>query len=174
MILDGRSIIDKMYVTYPDALYNTADQEQPNGLDLRVHKIYNVQGKAVVPAEGKVQTDFQVQESPMKDGKWQLNPQRDASLYYADFRETASLKAGVSAQIITRSSLIRSGVDVVAGWWDTGWEGRLGCCLRVWNPIEIQYGARLAQLIVHESRFNGVLYNGRYNGHDSQTAILYT
>lgn len=168
MVLDGRTIVDKQMVIFPDDLLNNDEQIQPNGIDLRVIKIYEAHGSAEVPTEGKVRHDFRVTEVPLKQAWWQL---KAGGLYLADFREQAYIRGGYCGQIITRSSLVRSGIDVMCGLWDSGWEGRLGCTLRVHNPAKIQYNSRLAQIVITESKFNGHLYSGRYQGADSQTAL---
>ena len=59
----------------------------------------------------------------------------------------------------------------MAGLYDSGWQGRLGGSLRIHGDVTIEYGAKLAQLVVMESRYRGALYTGRYQGSDSQTAI---
>lgn len=168
MILDGRTIVEKKIISFPDDLYNTDEQIQPNGVDLRLNKVYEAVGSAGVPTDGKVIHDFRVAEVKPKQGWWSLMP---GGIYLADFRESANIRAGYVGQIISRSSLVRSGVDVMCGLWDSGWNGVLGCTLRVHNPVKMQYNCRIAQIIISESKFNGHLYSGRYQGANSQTAL---
>lgn len=170
MVLDGRTILDKHYVTLSDAVVDADSQVQPNGIDLRLARLYEVQGKVQVPTEGKVLHDLTIAELKPKENWFRLKPS-PGTLYYADFLEKIAVPAGWCATLITRSSLVRSGVDVVSGLWDSGFEGQLGCCLRFQAPITIEWGARLCQVMFHDSKFNGHLYNGRYQGSNSQTAI---
>lgn len=171
-ILDGRTIVAKNYVTFPNGgLYNTEEQIQPNGIDLRLAKVYELSGTTYLPEQGKAKFDGRATEVEPKEGWYHLRPQA-GSVYLVDFMERAAVQPGFCAQIITRSSLVRSGVDVITGLWDTGWEGQLGASLRVMNPIHIQYGARMAQVMFYKAVFNGHTYNGRYQGADSQTAIV--
>jgi dUTP pyrophosphatase len=171
MVLDGRTIIDKKMVVLGDSdLVDTESQVQPNGIDLRINKLYEVHGKVQVPHEGKVQHDLNVREIEPKDNWFQIKPS-GGNHFYVDFLESINVPGGWCATLITRSSLVRSGVDVVSGLWDSGFYGQLGCCLRVQAPIEIEWGARLCQVMFHQSKFNGHLYDGRYQGSNSQTAV---
>ena len=169
MVLDGRSIIDKAMIAFdPDVLVDTEDQIQPNGVDLRVNKLYEVQGKVSIPRDGKARSELTARELEPKDGFWGVTP---GGLYYVDFVETISVPSEWCATLITRSSLVRAGVDVVSGLWDTGFTGTLGCTLRVWSPTEIEWGAKLCQAMFWKSQFKGHYYSGRYQGTNSQTAI---
>lgn len=172
MVLDGRSIVDRKLVVLGDPeLINTEEQIQPNGVDLRVDKLYTVQGAIQVPYKGKVKHDLQVQEILPKENWYQLKPSA-GTLYYIDFLEQINVPAKWCATLITRSSLVRSGVDVMSGLWDSGYTGTLGACLRLQAPIDIEWGARICQVLFHEAKFNGVLYDGRYQGAiSSKTAI---
>ena len=168
MVLDGRSIIDKAIVAFSDAIVDTEDQIQPNGVDLRINKLFEVSGKVAIPREGKAQSDLTAREVDAKGGYWSVTP---GGLYYVDFLEQISVPPEWCATLITRSSLVRAGVDVVSGLWDTGFAGTLGCTLRVWSAVEIEWGAKLCQVMLHKSQFKGDVYAGRYQGTNSQTAI---
>ena len=169
MVLDGRSIVDKAMLTFdPDVLLDTEDQIQPNGVDLRINKLYDVKGRVTIPREGKTQSDLTARELEAKDGYWSLTP---GGLYYVDFVEAISVPAKWCATLTTRSSLVRAGVDVVSGLWDTGFTGTLGCTLRVWSPVDLEWGAKLCQVMFWESAFSGHYYTGRYQGTNSQTAM---
>jgi len=169
MVLDGRSIIDKKLVIFSEDYVNTDDQIQPNGVDLRINKLYNVFGKVSIPRDGRAKADMNITELSPKEGWFDLKPNH--GLYWVDFLESANIADGYCAHLITRSSLVRSGIDVMSGLWDTGWNGVLGCSLRVQAPLQIEWGAKLCQIVVAESRFNGHRYDGNFQGTTSQTAI---
>lgn len=174
MILDGRSVVDKKIITFdPDAVVDTDSQIQPNGVDLRVNKIYEVRGKAVVPRDGRAQAEFVVQELEIKEGYWTL-AYRNRCLYYVDFLESIYLLDGYLGQLHTRSSLVRAGIDVMSGLWDTGFQGRIGCTLRVHSDIHIEWAAPICQIVISEGKFSGQRYSGRYQNQNSHTAITYT
>lgn len=173
MILDGKTIIDKKMVElYDPALVNTDDQVQPNGVDLRLDRVYFLEGITSVPTDGKAKFEGRSSEILPKDGWFSLKPTMNTgSIYLVDFLEKINVREGYCANLITRSSLVRSGVDVITGLWDTGFQGQLGASLRVLNPINLQWGAKLAQVMFFESKFNGHAYTGRYQGSTSQTAL---
>lgn len=164
MVLDGATVVSKNYVTFPDALFDTEEQIQPNGVDLRLERVLYVQGKPTLPADGRIDVDnVQITEQePCKEGWFELT--ETVGNYLVDFRESISVPDGYCAIIVTRSSLVRCGVDVFTGLWDTGYQGRLGGSLRLRNPISLQYGARLGQVMFHKSAFNGHRYAGLYQG----------
>lgn len=163
MVLDGRTIVAKNLVTFPDDLYDTEEQIQPNGVDLRLHRVLHVQGRPALPAYGRIDADnVQVQEIPLKDGWFQLTEL--VGNYLVDFRESISVPDGYCAIIHTRSSLVRCGVEVLTGLWDTGYQGQLGGSVRLKNPISLQYGARLGQVLFYKAAFNGHRYAGLYQG----------
>ena len=171
MVLDGRSIVEKRFVQLGDSeLLDIEEQVQPNGVDLRLNKIYSVQGQIQVPHKGKVKHDLNVQEVRPKENWYQLKPAAGV-LFYIDFVEEVNVPAGWCATLITRSSLVRSGVDVMSGLWDSGFTGTLGACLRLQTAVDIEWGARICQILFHEAKFNGQLYDGRYQGTNSTTAM---
>lgn len=163
MILSGRSVVEKRYVTFPNDFYNTDEQVQPNGVDLRLERVVHVNGRPELPANGRINADnVQINEVPAKEGWFDLHLLQGN--YLVDFRESISVPDGYCAIIITRSSLVRCGVDLFTGLWDTGFQGRLGGSLRLKNPIRLQYGARLGQVMFYKAEFNGHRYSGGYQG----------
>ena len=67
----------------------------------------------------------------------------------------------------TRSSLVRCGADVRSGQFDGGFKTKaMGAFLKVELPIEIEVGARVAQMIVNETYevANEDLYDGQWQG----------
>lgn len=166
-VLDGRTITDKNYVTFDPVLadsgYNTEDQVQPNGVDLRLTKVVHVGGRAELPSDGRIQAkNVQIQEIPPKNGWFDFEYLHGN--YLVDFAEFISVPDGYCAIIITRSSLVRVGCDIFTGLWDTGFQGRLGGSVRLRNPVKIQYGARMCQVMFYKSVFNGLRYAGGYQG----------
>lgn len=163
MILDGRTVVEKNLVTFPDDLYDTEEQVQPNGVDLRLHRVQHVAGRPELPATGRIKAgNVQITEIPLKDGWFELSEL--AGNYLVDFRESISVPDGWCAIIITRSSLVRCGMDIFTGLWDTGFQGRLGGSVRLKNPIRLQYAARLGQVMFHKAQFSGHRYTGAYKG----------
>lgn len=164
MILDGKAVIAKNYVTFDeDHMWNKDEQIQPNGVDLRVKSVKHVNGKVILPRDKRIDAKgMQLQEIPAKNGYFELKDW--PGNYLVDFYEHVSVPPGYCAIIITRSSLVRAGCDVITGLWDTGFQGRLGASLRLKNPVDIEVGARMAQVVFYKSVFSGHEYSGAYSG----------
>ena len=164
MILDGKTITEKGYVTFPkDTLFDTEEQLQPNGVDLRLHEVRHVGGRADLPRDGRIDAQsVTINEITPKNGWFELDQMHGN--YLVDFMENIRVPERFCAIIITRSSLVRVGCDFVTGLWDSGFSGRLGASVRLRNPVRIQYGARAAQVVFQQSTFRGHTYNGAYQG----------
>lgn len=172
MILDGEEILVKGIVKLNDVYTEgeQMDQIQPNGIDLRVHDITKVLGQLSVPRSGRVNYGaLEVAQIHWERG-WTLVKPGDS--YIVEFEEFISVPDGYCAIIEPRSSLLRSGVNIASGVWDTGFQGSLGGVIRPFIHARIEKGARIAQVQVHESRFDGHRYNGRYQGATSRAAFM--
>ena len=62
-----------------------------------------------------------------------------------------------------RSSLLRNSCMLDTAVWDAGYEGRGEGLLEVHHPIELESGARIAQLVLAEAAHEGT-YEGSYQG----------
>lgn len=171
-VLDGRSIVDKKYITFPDDLYDQQKQEQPNGVDLRIHRAFQITGQAILPEGSHLDTsNMQINELEPKDGWFEFKPNQGN--YLVDFREKVHVPETYCSIIIGRSSLLRVGAFITSALWDAGFSGRCGGMLRVLNPIKIQYAARLGQMVFFKADYNGGLgYSGVYQGGDSQVGFF--
>jgi dCTP deaminase len=85
--------------------------------------------------------------------------------------EWVELPADLAATLRCRSSYGRRGLLISAGFVDPGFRGQLTLCLVNMGDedIELKKSTRVVQMIVHEVRDGGMLYNGRYQ--DSHGAI---
>jgi deoxycytidine triphosphate deaminase len=85
--------------------------------------------------------------------------------YEISFVESCKIPANCAMYFKTRSSLVRCGAIVHSGQFDAGFETeKMGAFLHVILPIEIEVGARVAQMIVNESYEVGLteLYDGQW------------
>ena len=85
--------------------------------------------------------------------------------------EWVELPADLAATLRCRSSYGRRGVLISAGFVDPGFRGQLTLCLVNMGAedVELTKNTRIVQMIIHEVRDGGILYNGRYQ--DSHGAI---
>lgn len=158
MQLTGKEIIERGIVTGYDP--DSAIQQQ--GIDLRMDEVSRVDGpfKGLVRRVGStILPDYKPVE-PM-GGCFVL----DKGYYEVIFEEGVRIPDNVAAYLKTRSSLVRCGAQVLSGQFDAGFETpKAGCFLHVIEPIMIERGSRIAQLICHESREVTNTYEGQWQG----------
>lgn len=118
-------------------------------------------GKTVLPE----MTEWVQPEKITRDGKeievFRLTP----GYYEVEFFESCKIPRDKVLNYKTRSSLVRCGAHVFSGQFDGGFETRnMGAYMLILNPIEIEYMARVAQVVVTESYpvTDEYLYNGQW------------
>lgn len=172
MVLNGRAIVDKHYITFPDDLLDNETVVQPNGVDLRLDRVWQVVGRIHLERDKKISVgDAQVNEILPKSGFFDLDDISTGN-YLLDFRENISVPDGYCAIIVPRSSMLRTGIFVTSALWDTGFQGRVGASARVRNPLRVQWGSAMAQVMFHKSEFSGHRYSGGYQNTNSQTGLF--
>lgn len=155
MQLTGHQIIDRGIVS------NYIDKAiQQQGVDVRVSNIKALSGIGEVPAEGKT-TLPKYSDAAMDGNRWIL----PTGYYEVELMEGIHMPNNVALVYKTRSSLVRCGAIVESGQFDAGFDtDKAGCFLIVHRPIIIERGARIAQVIVHESDPVNNTYNGQFQG----------
>ena len=166
MQLTGKQIVENHIIT------NVCEEGiQQQGVDVRVKKI-SVVGKhgheenyGYIPAKGKTSAPKVTEIPPinMGDGReyWGL----PVGYYEVEFEEGCAIPNHIAMYFKTRSSLVRCGAIIHSGQFDAGFEtDKMGAFLHVINPIQIEVGARVAQVIVHESYpvDDDNMYNGQW------------
>ncbi len=139
------------------------------GVDLSVNKIYSFSNAGMVVKEKSYIPDYkEIKPISIVNDKigWNLLP----GTYICEFNEGVSLGSDDTGIIITRSSLNRSGVTIVSGVFDPGYNtimgediNPMGARIIVNNPygFYLEKDARVAQLIVLENE-DAELYNGQF------------
>lgn len=160
MQLTGKQIVEKGIVI---GACSAGVQQQ--GVDVRLMKVSKVGESAwdlgYVPAKGKTSTPISKEVMANDDGFWRLEP----GYYEIEFKEGCKIPSYAAMYFKTRSSLVRCGAIVHSGQFDAGFETeRMGAYLHVILPIDIEVGARVAQMIVNESYEVGIeeLYDGQW------------
>lgn len=162
MQLTGKSIVERNILI---GVCNDAIQQQ--GVDLRINRLFKVNGLGLVPTTGKTRIperteifpEFTIfsEEFPV----FELEP----GYYEVEFLEGCSIPNNAAMILKSRSSLVRCGADVRSGQFDGGFTTeRMGCYLEVILPIVIGLHARIAQAIVTETEpvSDKDLYNGQF------------
>ncbi len=136
-------------------------QLQPNGFDCTLRSVERIKGPGRVGFEEK-----SVPESePLsfnEDGWVHL----ERGFYRVYLNEVINLPRNLMAIGRPRSTLIRSGADVLTAVWDAGYRGRSVVGLVVYNEegIWLRRNARILQLVFIKLSCETVPYSGSYQG----------
>nr|WP_248898000.1 deoxyuridine 5'-triphosphate nucleotidohydrolase [Haloplanus sp. XH21] len=135
----------------------TADQVQPNGVDLTADAVFEITERGRIGRDDKRIGD---REEIQPDGDAYV---LDPGGYVLRYGETVHIPEGHVGFVYPRSSLMRNGCMLHTAVWDAGYEGRGEGLLVVHHPVEIEPDARVAQLVFAEADHEGT-YDGSYQG----------
>lgn len=130
-------------------------QPQPNGVDLTLDAVFEQTSSGRIEKGGKTIGDRE--ELTADDGIYRLKP----GGYIVRYGETISIPADHIGFLYPRSSLLRNSCMLDTAVWDAGYEGRGEGLLEVHHEIEIEQGARVAQLVLATAEHVGE-YEGTY------------
>lgn len=146
----------------------TEAQIQPNGVDLTLDAVFE-------PLEpGRItRNDTEIGErQPVASEELDRNGPETYYLepggYVVRYDEVVRVPEGNVGFVYPRSSLMRNGCMVDTAVWDAGYEGRGEGLLEVHHDIELERGARIAQLVFAEADHTGT-YDGSYQGENYET-----
>ena len=160
-----------------------ATQVQPNGVDIRVDKVWEVVSGGFLPADPHLIEDGgEDGESARKvpprgtelcavdEGKHSVSPSgvfrlSPGKAYQMEAFEHVKVPPHLMAEVIGRSSLNRAGVFLRSTLYDSGFCNQIGLVAYPSVEIGIQRGARIAQIVFSEAT-SGHLYDGQYQGTD--------
>lgn len=161
MILSGREIITRQLV---QNLRHIAHQQQPCGIDLTLRQISQWTSAAIIDFDNTnrqaAKTSTLSFDRTSAGQAITLQP----GAYLVDFNETVKVPLNCMASVFPRSSLWRSGVGILAGVVDAGYEGAMGALMEVKNPsgVVLIKNAKLAQIVFEELGEIVEGYNGIY------------
>lgn len=166
MNLTGKELIAAKIITgriVPDNI-------QQHGVDLNLIKVEKIQGPGFIPVAGKTvlaKRIFIQPEEMIAPGTtipilaWQLEP----GAYDITFEQGCNIPADQRLQIVQRSSGIRNALIVRSALFDAGFTtSHIGTVMIVHEPINIEVGARIAQIYATTSNLVENLYNGQWQG----------
>jgi deoxycytidine triphosphate deaminase len=136
-----------------------ASQIQPNGVDLTLGAVYEQTGPGRIGRDGKRVGDRR--ELDPHDGCYHLDP----GGYVVGYADRVRIPEGHVGFIYPRSSLLRNSCMLDTAVWDAGYEGYGEGLLEVYHPVELDRGARIAQLVLARADHDGV-YDGTYQDED--------
>jgi len=132
-------------------------QVQPNGVDLTLGAVYEQTTAGRIERGGKTVGDRRVIDA--ENGVYSL----ERGGYVVEYDDRVVIPEGHVGLLLPRSSLLRNSCMLDTAVWDAGYAGRGEGLLEVHHPIELERGARIAQLVLAEADHEGV-YEGSYQG----------
>ncbi|WP_424016734.1 deoxyuridine 5'-triphosphate nucleotidohydrolase [Halorientalis pallida] len=131
-------------------------QVQPNGVDLTLGAVFEQESVGRIERGGKTIGDRRELE-PDDDGFYHLEP----GGYVVRYAERIAIPEEHVGFLYPRSSLLRNSCMLDTAVWDAGYEGRGEGLLEVHHEIDLQQGARIAQLTLAAADHEGT-YDGSY------------
>lgn len=141
----------------------TDEQVQPNGVDLTLDAVFEQREPGRIGRDGKEIGDRQPRHA---DPAGDAEAADDGDTYYLPpggyvvrYAETVAIPEEHVGFIYPRSSLLRNSCMLNTAVWDAGYEGKGEGLLQVHHDIEIERGARIAQIVFadadHETTYDG-------------------
>ncbi|WP_232700372.1 deoxyuridine 5'-triphosphate nucleotidohydrolase [Halobacterium wangiae] len=132
-------------------------QIQPNGVDLTVEAVLEQVEAGRIGRDGKSIGDREARQPEGDDDTFDLPP----GGYILQYAETISIPEGHVGFLYPRSSLMRNSCMLNTAVWDAGYTGKGEGLLEVHHDVELERGARVAQLVLSEAAHEGA-YDGSY------------
>jgi dUTP pyrophosphatase len=139
----------------------TDEQVQPNGVDLTVETVLEQVATGRIGTDGKEIGDREAVETTERDGETVYHLQPGG--YVLQYAETISIPDGHVGFVYPRSSLMRNSCMLDTAVWDAGYTGKGEGLLEVHHDIELEQGARVAQLVLARAD-HADTYDGSYQG----------
>ncbi|RAW45287.1 deoxyuridine 5'-triphosphate nucleotidohydrolase [Halorubrum sp. 48-1-W] len=131
------------------------EQRQPNGVDLTVGAVFRQTERGRIGRDGKRVGDRSAIDPD--DGAYRL----DAGTYVVRYGEPVGIPEDHVGFVLPRSTLLRNSCTLDTAVWDAGYEGVGEGRLDVGHPIDVEPGARIAQLVLARADHDGT-YDGDY------------
>jgi len=133
------------------------EQVQPNGVDLTAAAVFET---ATPGRIGRADTTVGDRRELSPDGgAYDLAP----GAYVVRYGEPVRIPEGRIGFVYPRSSLLRNACTLDTAVWDAGYEGVGAGRLHAGARLEVEPGARIAQLVFARASHDGT-YAGRYQG----------
>jgi len=160
MILNSRQIIEKGII-----IPSEHSKEAQVGIDLSLGKVEKITGGSVVYKETTIiNPDFFINvETSKVDGRdcWILEP----GTYAISFNEGCNIPENYTGLILHRSSLYRTGTQIISPVWDPGYRTeKMGTVMVVTVKLIVERNARVCQILFHENYPVDALYDGQFQG----------
>jgi dUTP pyrophosphatase len=155
----------------------TDEQVQPNGVDLTLEAVFRQREPGRITTDGKsVGARYEQVNEPIGEplsGEAGYEHEGDdvdregyrlaPGYYVVRYAEVIEIPEEHVGFLYPRSSLLRNSCMLNTAVWDAGYEGKGEGLLQVGHEIDIETGARIAQLTLAEAEHTGA-YDGDYQG----------
>lgn len=133
---------------------------QPNAVDLRLGKIFQIQPNEFLIDETQKVHRGSIPMQVGSDGYFTLTP---GFSYEVIMENEIEVGHGEAGWVITRSTLNRNGVFLTSGLYDSGYAGTMAGVMHVnCGEMKIKPGTRIGQYLSFASQMIGDGYDGDY------------
>jgi dUTP pyrophosphatase len=138
-------------------------QLQPNGFDCTLRKVARVHGDARIDFDNSQRRLPEIEEIEFDEDEWVF---LEKGVYRAYLNEIVRLGEDIMAFARPRSTIVRSGANILTAVWDAGYAGRSEVGLVVYNPqgLWLKRNARIMQLVFIKLTGKTTPYMGVYRG----------
>ena len=151
------------------------EQVQPNGVDLRLGAVFEQVEPGRIGTDGKTVGErreldpvVEDEESDTDASGREVEGDGETAVYRLDpggyvvrYADTVRIPEDHVGFLYPRSSLLRNSCMLDTAVWDAGYEGQGEGLLEVYHPVELERGARIAQLVLAEAA-HADTYDGDY------------
>jgi len=150
-----------------------AENIQQHGVDLNLISVSKIVGCGTIPKEGKTTLAHREVVNPKEGFTFEGNePRKDMLCWYLEpgmyditFAQGCVVPPNQRLEIYQRSSLLRNGAILRSSVFDAGFKTTsIGTVIHIGQPIIIEVGARVAQIVAVASNVVDNLYNGQWQG----------
>jgi len=132
---------------------------QPNTIDLRVNKVFELENTLLVSSESSKTTRKFRELIPDPDGIFGL---QQGKAYQLETTTYIEMSAGEIGLVIGRSTFNRNGVLLMSSVYDSGFKDFVGATLyNIAGPTQIERNSRVAHLMLFDAEAYR-LYDGQY------------
>ncbi len=133
--------------------------------DLRIGEIYEFAGEGFLGINERKTPDLK-SLAKYEEGKSLKITLAPGKYYIGKTIEKVNCPLNLASIILSRSTLYRSGVLLLGGLVDPGWNGEMtfGMINKSGNPFAIELGARIANILFYKVEGKTKEYRGAYNG----------
>ncbi len=144
------------------------DQIQPNGVDLRINKVYELvdltNGKLFFSKNNRKGCELKeyqpIYDEELKGLFWQLKAN---STYIIEYMEKVKIPLDAMGLFFQRSTLWRLyGAVITTSVWDSGYEGYGKGLLKTTMPFSLEQGTPIGQLVLFKAKASK-RYKGAYH-----------